>query len=75
MTVQIRTYEELGQLYTVRTSGVISCGSYEFTPQMEHLLPKNRCIFVYRDRDTLYWKQPKGKFGISEEMIEKIVVE
>lgn len=75
MTVQIRTYEELGRLYTVRTSGVIYCGSYAFTLQMEHLLPKNRCIFVYRDRDTLCWKQPKGKFGISEEMIEKIVVE
>lgn len=75
MTVQIRTYEELERLYTAITSGVISCGSFAFTPQMEHLLPENRRIFVYQDGNTLYWKLKEDKFGISEEMIEKIVVE
>lgn len=74
MTVQIYTQRKLLQLYRLNGSN-IQCGNNTFTSEMESSLPENRRIFVYKYNNRLRWKTPNHTFHITEEMIEKIIVE
>lgn len=74
MRVLIKTWEQMKQEYRIRNSGNIHC-VFSFTPSMENALPINRTIFVYNETGILTWRRPGSRSSISEDMIEKILVE
>ena len=74
MRVLIKTWEQMEREYGVSGTDSIHC-VFSFTRSMENALPINRTIFVYNETGILTWRRPGSRSSISEDMIEKILVE
>lgn len=74
MRVLIKTWEQMKREYGVGSTGNI-CYTFSFTHSMENHIPINRIIFVYNNMGILTWKRLGHRSSISEDMIEKILVE
>lgn len=74
MRVLIKTWEQMKHEYGLDSAGDIRC-RYCFTRSMENQLPKDRILFVYLNENQLTWKLGRLHAAISEDMVEKILVE
>lgn len=74
MRVLIKTWEQMEREYGINGTDSIRC-AFSFTRSMENHIPTNRIIFVYNSMGILTWKRPGHRSSISEDMIEKILVE